>query len=51
MSDEIDKLKLPCDKKDGRYVTLEDCNICIYNNKCDTFITLLDDSPIYIKKK
>ena len=52
MSDETNVLKLPCDKKrNGEYVTLTNCNECSYSHKCDTFITLLDESFTYKANK
>lgn len=38
-------IKFPCpNKPNGEYVIIEQCNICINKDKCDTYITMLNEN-------
>ena len=39
-----DDFKLPCIEKNGKYVTINECNVCNRKNHCDSYITILEES-------
>lgn len=43
-SDGLNKFKLPCLERNGRMVTINDCEICRHNDHCDVYITILEES-------
>lgn len=37
-------LRFPCLDKNGKYVTLVDCDICHRRNACDIYITMISEN-------
>ena len=40
-----DIFKVPCIDKNGKLVSVNDCQICRNRDHCDTYITLIEEDP------